>query len=214
MNLTVRRRLPPIVVSGGLFNPKQFKSPAYTTYSASGFIAFLGLYTVLTFIDTSGPSQGVPRQFSSYLVSIANAGSAVGRLSAGVLADRIGALNVMTPAGFLAGVMTFIWPHIRGTGALVTLAVLYGASSGAFVGLICEPMVALGDMTDVGRRAGMYLTILSLGALAGPPISGAINRSTGNYSIVGLYAGSMVMVAVVLLALTRYFVLRRWWGKV
>jgi hypothetical protein len=100
-----------------------------------------------------------------------------------------GALNVMTPALFIAGVLTFVWPHLRGTGALVTLAVFYGASSGAFVGLISEPMVALGDMTDVGRRTGMYLTILSLGAVVGPPISGAINRNTGSYSIGGVYAG-------------------------
>jgi hypothetical protein len=42
---TLRRRLPPIVAAGGLFNPKQFKSPAYSVYTASGFVAWLGLYT-------------------------------------------------------------------------------------------------------------------------------------------------------------------------
>jgi hypothetical protein len=44
---TLKRRLPPIKVSGGLFNPKQFKSPAYSVYTASGFVAYLGLYTGL-----------------------------------------------------------------------------------------------------------------------------------------------------------------------
>ncbi len=42
---TLRRRLPPIVVAGGLFNPKQFKSPAYSVYTASVFVAGFGLYT-------------------------------------------------------------------------------------------------------------------------------------------------------------------------
>jgi hypothetical protein len=42
---TLIRRLPPTVASGGLFNPKQFKSPAYSVYCASGFVAWLGLYT-------------------------------------------------------------------------------------------------------------------------------------------------------------------------
>ena len=41
----MRRRLPPGSVSGGLFNLQQFKSPAYLMYTASGFMAFLGLYT-------------------------------------------------------------------------------------------------------------------------------------------------------------------------
>jgi len=42
---TLKRRLPPVAVSGGLFNLKQFKSPAYSVYTASVFVAFLGLYT-------------------------------------------------------------------------------------------------------------------------------------------------------------------------
>ncbi len=42
---TTRRRLPPTTLSGGLFNAKQFRSPAFTVYTASGFFSFLGLYT-------------------------------------------------------------------------------------------------------------------------------------------------------------------------
>ncbi len=95
----------------------------------------------------------------------------------------------MTPSVFVAGILTFFWPHVHGTGALVAVALLYGVSIGAFVSLIGAPMIALGDSADVGRRTGMYLTILSFGSLMGPPISGAINRATGGYSVVGIYAG-------------------------
>lgn len=98
-------------------------------------------------------------------------------------------MNVMTPALFLTAILTVLWPHVYGTGALVALALLYGATVGAFAALISLPMIALGDSTDVGRRTGMYLTVLSVGSLAGPPISGAINRATGGYSVVGIYAG-------------------------
>lgn len=98
-------------------------------------------------------------------------------------------MNVMTPTLFFAGILTFLWPHLHGTSALVALALLYGASIGAFATVIGAPMIALGNSADVGRRTGMYLTILSLGSLAGLPISGAINRATGGYSVVGIYAG-------------------------
>jgi hypothetical protein len=58
---TLRRRLPPIVAAGGLFNPKQFKSPAYSVYTASGFVAWLGLYTgqlvSLEYGKTPGPDH-------------------------------------------------------------------------------------------------------------------------------------------------------------
>jgi MFS transporter, MCT family, solute carrier family 16 (monocarboxylic acid transporters), member 10 len=100
----------------------------------------------------------------------------------------------MTPSLFLGGVLTFVWPYVRGTSALVPLALFYGASSGAFAALIGAPMIAFGDSTDVGRRMGMNLTILSLGALAGPPISGAIAKSTGAYSAVGIYAGPLSLL--------------------
>jgi MCP family monocarboxylic acid transporter-like MFS transporter 10 len=98
-------------------------------------------------------------------------------------------LNVMVPSVFVAGILTFLWPHLRGAGAHIVLALLYGAAVGAFVALSGSPMVAFGDSTDVGRRTGMFLTILSLGSLVGPPISGEINRATGGYSVVGIYAG-------------------------
>ncbi|KAN0140868.1 Major facilitator superfamily domain containing protein [Lactarius tabidus] len=189
-NLTIRRRLPPTTLAGGLFNVNQFKSPAYTVYTAAGFVSFLGLYTVLTFIGASAPSQGAPDSFSFYLVSIANAGNAVGRLSSGILADRFGPINVMIPTSFVAGVLTLIWPYTRGTAALVTLAITYGASSGAMAALLPAPMMALGESADVGRRTGMYLTVASLGALAGPPISGAINHYTGGYTAVAIFAGA------------------------
>jgi MFS transporter, MCT family, solute carrier family 16 (monocarboxylic acid transporters), member 10 len=45
---------------------------------------------VLTYIDVSAVSFGISENFAFYLVAIANAASAVGRLSAGVLADKAG----------------------------------------------------------------------------------------------------------------------------
>ncbi len=47
----------------------------------------------------------------------------------------------------------------------------------------------MGDTSDVGRRTGMFMSILAIGALAGPPISGAISTATGNFKSVGYYAG-------------------------
>ena len=104
-------------------------------------------------------------------------------------------MNVMTPAIFLTSILTFLWPHLRGTGPLVALALLYGASLGGFVALLSAPMIALGDSTDVGRRTGTYLTVLSLCSLAGPPISGAIYHATGGYSVVGFYAGRFSLLS-------------------
>ena len=86
-------------------------------------------------------------------------------------------------------------------------------SSGAFVSLIAAPIVGMGEISDVGRRTGMYFSILALAALAGPPISGAINTATGSFREVGIYAGTVVIVSVVIMWVARCLVLKSFWGK-
>ena len=44
-NLTMKTRLPPKRLAGGMFNFKAFKTPAFSTYCCTAFTAFLGLYT-------------------------------------------------------------------------------------------------------------------------------------------------------------------------
>ena len=125
------------------------------------------------------------------------------------LIDKLGPLNVMIPLTALAGIMTYAWPFAQTQVSLIVVTVFYGfvlfflsASeafhllkyfirffSGSFVSLLGNPIMDMGDTEDVGRRLGMFMSILSLGALAGPPISGAISTTTGGFKDVGFYAG-------------------------
>ena len=50
-------------------------------------------------------------------------------------------------------------------------------------------MIAFGEVSDVGRSTGLYFSVLALAAVAGPPISGAINTATGGFHQVGIFAG-------------------------
>ena len=44
-NITLKRRLPPKNIKGGLFNWAAFKDPAFSIYTLSCVVTFLGLYT-------------------------------------------------------------------------------------------------------------------------------------------------------------------------
>ncbi|KIM86443.1 hypothetical protein PILCRDRAFT_816404 [Piloderma croceum F 1598] len=202
-NLTLQRRLPPVNAKGGLFNLAAFKNKAFTFWCLAGFTTFLGLYTALTYIDVSATSMGIDPDFAFYLVSIANASSGVGRLFAGVMADRFGAINVAVPCTVLAGIITYIWPFVTTKASFIAISIIYGFGSGAFISLVAMPVIAFGDIDDVGRRVGMALAVLATGALAGPPISGAINKATGGFKFVGYYAGSMIVVSVIFMILAR-----------
>ncbi|KAI0080541.1 MFS general substrate transporter [Panus rudis PR-1116 ss-1] len=212
-NLTVARRFPPKKELGPFFDLSAFKYMPYTIWCMAGFVSFLGLYTVLTYIDISAVAKGIPSDFSFYLVSIANAASGVGRLCGGLAADRLGPINVIAPATLVAAILTYAWPFAESKGAFIAIAIIYGMASGVFVSLLNAPTMAMGNLHDVGVRVGMAMTILALGALAGPPISGAIEDATGGFKAVGYYAGSMVVLSVVLAILTRQLALKRLWGK-
>ena len=110
-------------MAGGLFNLRAFKSAAYSTYCASAFLIFLGLYTresffrdesgiivnplslqVLTYADVSAISIGISQEFSAYFISFINASSLFGRFAAGSVADRFGESFSV----FLASIFFFI----------------------------------------------------------------------------------------------------------
>jgi len=192
---------------------------------------------VLTYIDLSAVSVGISPEFSFYLLAIANAGSGLGRISSGILADRVGALTVIAPLTLLCAIMTYIWPFVTTKGSLTAIGIIYGFCSGAYVSLLVVPVVMMGDIHDAGRRTGIALTCMALGAITGPPISGAIADATGGFKAVGYYAGivvdspsvfycrtkssspipfpsgSCILIAVAFLYLTKYLMIGSLRGK-
>jgi MCP family monocarboxylic acid transporter-like MFS transporter 10 len=77
---------------------------------------------------------------------------------------------------------------------IIPVTILCGMSAGAFVALIGAPATKMGGPTSVGERTGLLFSFTSLGALLGPPISGAIRKSSGNWQSVGNYAGTCALL--------------------
>ena len=113
----------------------------------------------------------------------------MGRVTSGILADKLGVLTVTAPLTILCAIMTYIWPFATTKGSLIVIAIIYGFCSGAYVSLLPIPLVMMGEMHDAGRRSGTGMTVIALGAIAGLPISGAIAQATGGFKAVGYYAG-------------------------
>ena len=127
----------------------------------------------------------------------------------------------MAPLTLICAVMTYAWPFARSQGSLIAIAVLYGyviqfhcapssqppprcrtyifvsVPSGAYVSNFLIPLYEMGEVEDIGRRTGMAMTFAACGALAGPPISGAIYGQTGGYEAVGYYAGELALFGLV-----------------
>jgi MCP family monocarboxylic acid transporter-like MFS transporter 10 len=64
----------------------------------------LGLYTPLSYLDVTGTQLNLG-EYSTYLISIANAASLFGRLIPGLVGDPLGPFNLLIP-GLLGSAAT------------------------------------------------------------------------------------------------------------
>jgi MFS family permease len=161
-----------------------------TTLSLLPRTTDMDFFKVPAYINLSATTIGISPKFSFYLLSIANAGSGLGRIVSGILGDKFGAITIIAPLNLLYAIMTFVWPFATTKGGHIAIRIIYGFCSGAYVSLFVVFFLMMGDMHDAGRRTGIGMTGTTFGALAGPPISGAIANATGGFKAVGYYAGT------------------------
>ncbi|KAJ1300085.1 hypothetical protein OPQ81_002567 [Rhizoctonia solani] len=212
--LTLRRRLPCGKVSGGLLNSNSFSHIPYLLYVMAVTVSFLGLYTVLTYLQRYGVEEAhLSPQFAMYLIPIANSASLIGRVGSGHVVDKLGPLNTLIPSTLLAGATTFIWPLARTKGTLIAVSCVYGIAYGTLVGMLPAPVAKMSSVKEAGPRTGMLMTIAAFGALVGVPISGDILAKTNSYVAVGAYAGSLIMICVVLLIAAKCLVSKQLFSR-
>ena len=139
-----------------------------------------------------------------YLLPILNSASVAGRIIPNFLTDKIGPLNVLTPAATISGILALCWIGISNLGGTIAFALLYGFFTGGFVSIPAVALVTLTpDMRRLGTRMGQSFFISALGLLIGSPVSGAIVSKTGSYVGLKLFSGLALIVTGVLVAVAR-----------
>jgi MFS family permease len=133
-----------------------------------------------------------------------SAGSIAGRIIPGLIADRVGALNVLGCCTLCASILGFCWIAIDHTaGGLIVWALLYGALSGAFVSLQPTTVASITkDLGTVGGRMGMNTFCASFGILIGTPIAGLLVGSD-NWVGMQVFSGATLLGAAILVMATR-----------
>jgi MFS family permease len=188
----IRPRLPPRKTN--FFLPEAFKMPLFNTLLAANFCLFIGMFTPLIFIPTYAVTKGVDPTLAAYLVAILNAASIVGRIVPGVLADRLGRLNMLIAAGLSTGILVLVWPKAEGTAGIIAFSVFFGFCSGA---IISGGSVALSlcpeDPKDTGTYLGQGLGVASLATLVGPPVTGAMLDKYHGFTEIAIFGGVLTL---------------------
>lgn len=203
-NLTVKSRLPPTPRPWALMDfVKPFTEVPYFLTVFGAFLFFFGMFLPFTFIILSAQYHGMSANLSGYLVAILNAASVLGRTLPGWVADKVGRYNTMVFVSFLSTVFVLaLWLPAKGNVPYILFAAFFGFSSGAFVSLIPALIAQISDVRQIGVRSGSMFAAISVAALVGNPIGGAlVSHENGQYLHlqifcgVTMFAGSCVFVA-------------------
>ena len=191
--------------SRALLDLPAFRDSRFDLFVSGLFLIFVGLYFPFYYAPIYGSRIiGLKDDVAFYILAVLNAGSIPGRIIPGLVADRVGSLNTVIPAGLICAVLAFAWLGIHNAPGLWVFSVLYGAFSGALVSMPPTIIASISpDVGLVGTRMGMSFTFAGLGLLIGNPIAGTILsipqgmfKGAQIFSAATLLAGSIVFVGV------------------
>jgi MFS family permease len=217
-NLTVRSRLTP---TPRRFSPMAFVrplgEPTFLILALAAFLVFFGLFIPFTFLPLEGLTVGIDPTLDLYIIPILNAVSIFGRITPGYLSDKVGRFNTTIAMCGLCGVLILaLWLPATAPAPVIVFAALYGFGSGAFVSLVPALVATIcSDMRQIGTRNGTVFAAVSIGALCGNPIAGAlVGQQGGAYFNLKVFAGAFVCAGTLLLVVVRVILNRRVWAKI
>ncbi len=177
------------------------RSPAFRWICVAQLAVFFSMLTLIVHIVPYATDMGVSRGVAAGVLSTIGAVSAVGRLAAGTVIDRIGARRTLRICYSML-VAAFVLLQFTYTPVLLyAFAVLYGvAHGGTFTSV--SPLVAEFFGTRVhGRLFGTVVFIGTISGAVGPVVAGGVFDFIGTYRPVFLLLIGLLVLAA--LAMTR-----------
>ena len=177
----VRGRIPPTKAAqpdsgvGGDLIKDIFKDGRYSWFVVGTFFVFWGMFVPFYYLPDYGKSHGMSSEDANYLLAYLNAGSLVGRVLSGFLADKLGRFNISLSCAMVSAILLLALHKCTVPSTIIVFSTLYGLFSG---GLISLQSACIAQITPnifhVGLKIGLMMAACSLVALTGPPIAGII----------------------------------------
>ncbi|KAF5871646.1 putative mfs monocarboxylate transporter protein [Botrytis fragariae] len=184
-----------------------FKAKPYLAFCLSDFFGFMSIYVTFFYIQLYAEEQvSISSLLASYLLTITNAASTIGRLIPNFFADKIGPLIILIPFALVVTVLCFGWIGITSEAGIVVFCFLYGFFCGAFVSLPGIIVITISpNLKTIGIQLGMALSISGFGMLIGEPIAGAILDANSGWKGLQAFCGAMILLSGAFALLARLY---------
>jgi MFS family permease len=202
--MVISTRVPPRKTT--VFVGEAWKMKKYVLLVAGLFFMMMGMWTPIFYIPVYAVSRGMKALLASYLLAIINGSSTFGRIIPGILADKLGPLNVFAFSGIATGVMVFCINEPTTNVGIIVYSAFFGFVSGTIISSGSAAITqCTKDPRNVGTYMGMGMGVAAFAVLIGPPINGALIDRYGGFTQVSIFSGVVSLIGGVI-ALSSKFV--------
>lgn len=211
MNLMYFRRVPP-KPRENIFELRAAKKMVFWLISIESFAIYTGYWALTFYIGSTATQLGGTLQDGSNLLLVLNAGSAVGRVLAGVVSDKLGNINTLFTSFILTMVIEMaLWMTAKSLAPLYVLCAFYGLLSPTFISLNAVIVSTQFDTDVLASVMGMTNLFSGLGVLAGNLSQGAIYEKYDHrdqFTNVIIFSGMFILFAGIVTFVMRMHVIK------
>ncbi|KAI9835733.1 MAG: hypothetical protein M1819_001911 [Sarea resinae] len=201
-----RTRLPPRK-TGPLFEWAAFREPDYALFVVGTFLILWSTYFAYYYLNSYATSVLHTNAATSLdLLYTINATGIPGRILPALLSDfLLGPSNTFITLAFLAGMLLYVWIAVKSIGGMFAFAAVYGLVAAGVQGMFAPALASMTkDLSKMGARMGMALSVVSVAFLTSAPLAGAlIQRDHGGYLYAQIWGGTSLVVGASIVVLAR-----------
>ncbi|USP78713.1 monocarboxylate permease [Curvularia clavata] len=171
----------------------------YIFLVAALFFMMMGMLIPLFYIPVYTVRRGMSPLLASYLLAVIHGSSTFGRIIPGILADKLGRLNVFAFAGISTGIIVLCLKEAH-TNAAIILALQHSR----YVRYIHARLAHM----------GMGLGVSDFVVLVDPPINGALLETYGGFREVSTFSGVVSLVGGVVVLVGKFVTSEELFGRV
>lgn len=167
------------------------------------FSLLIAEHSILVHMVPHATDIGISAAEAAGILSAIGGMSIAGRITIGIVSDRIGNKKSLAIVFVLMAIALFWLQAARELWMLYLFAVVFGFSYGASVSLQSTTVAELFGMRAHGAILGVVILIAAIGGAIGPLLAGTIFDLTGSYYIAFLVYGIFAVIGLLLTMLLR-----------
>ena len=183
-----------------------FKDAMFVALTFALFFGLQGSFPVTYNITTYGRSLGISDEVASALTSVLNASTIIGRIGMGVISDKyLGPIyTMMLILGFNIITILALWLPAKSVAVLFVFVSLAGLTIGGVIAMSGPLVAGLYGARRLPTTLGTVWTFAGIGQISSSPIFGAIQASSGGWTVAIIYVVLVNVVGLVLTILVQY----------